>query len=670
MKRLAVFSAVFLVFAGTVAAGLALMFSPSFLSAELARAVEEASGKQISFQSGPRITLWPEFGVAYDNVSLARRSAPGEEPFAEIEQMRVKISPGALISRRAAIQEIRLLNPQISLLIDASGRNNWSLAEAGAEAKDSLAAVPPIYVEGGTISLADARSRESFSFGKLDMVVMLDSVHGSLDLRGSGDWRNDRVSFSLFIKSPQALAEKGSPLDVNLSGSWLDFGFSGRGAVAEQLDLAGTIQGGSRSLRGLMRWAGLEIGEGKGLGSFRTSGAFRLKGRTLELTNAKFRLDGITAKGAASVVFGEEKPALTATLDIEQLDFNDYLLAQRVDAKAQGIERWSAGAVDFTLLNTVSAKALLRADRLIYGRATMGNAVIEALLDNGILNAKVRELELYGGSGEGQLVLNGAQRVPTMQLGFDARGVDAQALFDDLWNFDKLQGKSDVALAIAATGHSPREMAASLRGTAGLQIADGAVRGIDVPLLIENVAQNIVVGWLENQDIASTFNLLRGNFRISDGIAESSDLELVSPGLTLKGQGLVDILKGEVDLKIEPASGADAGTIPLAVPLIVSGPWSGPKFYPDIAGVLENPAAAYDALKALTGAKDPPAEQPAISEATNNAGGVAGEALSSDAGSGAPPRSADLKKQLNTNTIDLMNGFAGETPPEPVSSEQ
>jgi AsmA protein len=103
--------------------------------------------------------------------------------------------------------------------------------------------------------------------------------------------------------------------------------------------------------------------------------------------------------------------------------------------------------------------------------------------------------------------------------------------------------------------------------------------------------------------------------------------------------------------------------------MMISGPWAKPKFYPDIAGVLENPAAAYDALKALVSRVKTP-EEPQASRTLSNAGGVAGEGLSSDSGSGEPPRAVELKKQLNTNTIELMNGFAGETPSEPVSSEQ
>ena len=100
MKRLAAITAVFLVLAGVAAAGFACIFSSSFLTAELARAIEQSSGKRLGFQSGPRITLWPEFGIAYGNVSLKENGSAGEESFAEADEMRVMISPAALIRRR------------------------------------------------------------------------------------------------------------------------------------------------------------------------------------------------------------------------------------------------------------------------------------------------------------------------------------------------------------------------------------------------------------------------------------------------------------------------------------------------------------------------------------------------------------------------------------------
>ena len=119
-------------------------------------------------------------------------------------------------------------------------------------------------------------------------------------------------------------------------------------------------------------------------------------------------------------------------------------------------------------------------------------------------------------------------------------------------------------------------------------------------------------------------------------------------------------------MKIEPEFGAQA----MNVPVMISGPWSKPKFYPDIAGVLENPAAAYEALKTLLSrTPDGAGGEGTPTAATSNAGGVAGEALSSEADAGTPAHSVDLKKELNTNTIDLMNGFTGDSEPETLSTD-
>jgi AsmA protein len=436
--------------------------------------------------------------------------------------------------------------------------------------------------------------------------------------------------------------------------------------VAEEIDLAGTLEGSSRSLRGLLRWAGLDIGEGKGFERVRTSGAFRLKGSSLALSKAQFRFDGMNGQGDAALDFKSEKPTLSLALGLDQLDLNRYgLSSSLLSAEAdEGIERWGLQPIDFSLLNSFDANVALTAERVIYGRAIMSHARLNGRIDNGVLNAKLEHIDLHQGKAKGQLVLNGAQKAPIAQVGFDAENFNAEALLGGMGG--RLKGRADASLALAATGRSPRELIASLRGTAGVTVRDGALSGIDVEHIVKAVAEKIILGWPERAEATSRFDLLKGSFKLADGIAETSDLEASGPGLKFKGKGLVDLLKGEVEMKIEPEFGQDA----MNIPVMISGSWSKPKFYPDIAGVLENPTAAYEALKALlsraaegTGGEGMPAT------ATSNAGGVAGEALSNEADAGAPARSVDLKKELNTNTIDLMNGFTGSNEPETLSSD-
>jgi AsmA protein len=73
----------------------------------------------------------------------------------------------------------------------------------------------------------------------------------------------------------------------------------------------------------------------------------------------------------------------------------------------------------------------------------------------------------------------------------------------------------------------------------------------------------------------------------------------------VKGGGVIDLPRQALNMKVSPtltvaqAQGVDLAG--LAVPIIVKGPWAAPKIYPDIAGILENPQAAYDTLRKLVG---------------------------------------------------------------------
>ena len=60
------------------------------------------------------------------------------------------------------------------------------------------------------------------------------------------------------------------------------------------------------------------------------------------------------------------------------------------------------------------------------------------------------------------------------------------------------------------------------------------------------------------------------------------------------------------------------------MPVAINGPWAAPSIYPDIAGILENPQAAYEKLSKLGGGlvKLPSADS--LGGALSSTGGIAG----------------------------------------------
>jgi AsmA protein len=76
----------------------------------------------------------------------------------------------------------------------------------------------------------------------------------------------------------------------------------------------------------------------------------------------------------------------------------------------------------------------------------------------------------------------------------------------------------------------------------------------------------------------------------------------------MTGAGAVDLpaqaLKFRVDPQVVASLEGQGGKTDLAglgVPIMIAGPWSKPSIYPDIAGILQNPQAAYEQLNKLSG---------------------------------------------------------------------
>src|SRR5205085_11502872 len=85
-----------------------------------------------------------------------------------------------------------------------------------------------------------------------------------------------------------------------------------------------------------------------------------------------------------------------------------------------------------------------------------------------------------------------------------------------------------------------------------------------------------------NQTEKTDFSELNATFRIADGVARNSDLDLKSPFLRLGGEGAIDIGRGRVDYLaratvIATPKGQDAGDMALlrglTVPVKLSGPF-------------------------------------------------------------------------------------------------
>ena len=72
----------------------------------------------------------------------------------------------------------------------------------------------------------------------------------------------------------------------------------------------------------------------------------------------------------------------------------------------------------------------------------------------------------------------------------------------------------------------------------------------------------------------------------------------------MTGTGTIDLGRKSLAFRVEPklvmtteGQGRAADPVGFGIPVVIDGPWSEPRIYPDMAGMLDNPDAAYAKLK-------------------------------------------------------------------------
>jgi AsmA protein len=223
-----------------------------------------------------------------------------------------------------------------------------------------------------------------------------------------------------------------------------------------------------------------------------------------------------------------------------------------------------------------------------------------------VLNARLSNLGAYGGQANGDLIVDVSAGTPVYTLRSDLVGVRALPLLRSVAGFDKLDGKLQAKIGVRSSGASQRAIMSNLAGTVFAVFQDGAIRGLNVAQMIRSLTSSTLSGWQEGQEQATDLTQLSASFRIERGQATTSDLNLVGPLVRMTGAGTIDLGTQMLAFRVEPklvltteGQGRTSDPVGLGVPVVIEGPWAGPRIYPEMAGILENPDAGFAKLKEM-----------------------------------------------------------------------
>ncbi|MGK2922583.1 MAG: AsmA family protein [Methyloceanibacter sp.] len=269
---------------------------------------------------------------------------------------------------------------------------------------------------------------------------------------------------------------------------------------------------------------------------------------------------------------------------------------------------WRTEKLGVLALKGVDADVDLTLNQFVYEKIKIGAGTAKVTLSGGKLSVNAPSLKAYGGGGSLALSIDASGAAPVHRLTVALAGLEAYPFLSDLAEFRTIEGKAAIALDLSASGNSEHALVSSLNGTAKFEFTDGALRGLNVANMLRTLTTGILTGWQYKQEAKTVFSKFGAGFQIANGQAQTDDLRLLGPLVSIGGVGTVDLPAQRLKFRINPfmlasveSQSGKNNMLGFPVPIAVTGPWDNPAIYPDIVGVLENPVVAYQQLDKLGG---------------------------------------------------------------------
>lgn len=288
-------------------------------------------------------------------------------------------------------------------------------------------------------------------------------------------------------------------------------------------------------------------------------------------------------------------PAYNFDIKIDRLDADRYLTKGDPKAKSSGDT-----PIDLSALKKLNATGEANIGWLKLANVKTENVNLGLKAAEGIATLSPFAANLYNGSMAGTLKVD-ARATPTIAFKQAMKGVSVGPLMVDAINNDMLSGTGTVNIDVTTAGNTVGALKKGLLGNASLNLADGALKGVDIAGSIRDLKNKVNI--LGKKDASADkskktdFSELTATFDIKNGVAHNEDLAMKAPVLRLaKGdsRGDIDIGNEKINYTAKPTvvkslkgqGGAELDDLAgIAIPIKITGTFADPKYGMDFAAV-------------------------------------------------------------------------------------
>ncbi|MBT8446962.1 MAG: AsmA family protein, partial [Gammaproteobacteria bacterium] len=300
------------------------------------------------------------------------------------------------------------------------------------------------------------------------------------------------------------------------------------------------------NLRGLMMRLNQDVpitADPNVLTRFGLTGRFAGSSSSIELADFTMALDATTAKGDLSIK-NFDKPAVRFGIGIDRIDADRYL-APDTPKGPPAPEAAAAKAAELPLqtLRDLDIQGNLLIGDLRLSGAKLQNVKLAINAEGGRIRLDPVAADLYRGNYAGKIALNATGDLPTLSIDTALKDIDAEALIVDLTGKpSQVAGIASFSGILNGRGATSDALTASLSGQGRFDVRHGVYRGIDARKTLAQAEIAFESGRLGGNVKAAgetPFDSLTGTLDIDRGVIGNRDMLLTSPGLRMKGKGIL-----------------------------------------------------------------------------------------------------------------------------------
>jgi len=583
--------------------------------------VTEATGRPFSVGDDLSLSLFPWAGVSFSDLRLGNPAGFTEKDFVKVKSFEVRLKLLPLLSKDIQIKRFVLNEPQIVLVKNKKGLENWAQPKPPAKDAPEEKTPPTETAPGGLGIPISALTAENVSINN-GSVLWIDQTTDTrkeitdigLILKDVSLNRPVNLTFTAQLdKKPLSLEGTVGPVGNGLKEGKIALDLSIKAFKQLALRLKGNLENpvtspgvdlnielAEFSPRMLMSELGQEFPvattDPEAISRLSLKTHVKADAKNVSLTNGNMELDQSKLKFSAAVA-EFSKPNLKFDLDLDQINLDRYMPPkseqppkEKTSEPAEPVKK----KADYTPLRRLILDGALKIAKLTVNKAKIEDVVLQIKAKDGVFNLDPIKLNMYQGNAAGKAALNVAKDTPRSKINLRLNNIQVGPLLQDVMEKDFLVGATDADINLAMVGDDPEKIKKTLNGKGELRFNDGAIVGIDLSAMARNVGAAFGLAKKGEKRPRTDFSELMVPFTIKNGVANTPQSSIKSPFIRITAVGTADLVKETLDFRVDPQAvatikgqGDEAKRSGIMVPILVSGTFSKPTFRPDLSAATK-----------------------------------------------------------------------------------